>query len=92
MQKTYHCKLCKKDNIPVVPVFPQRIDLMNHYRSIHPEHISNQRKPKSNVQSTILQGVELIKKALCDVDVERNVLQQKLLNLDNLSAKYKKLI
>jgi hypothetical protein len=83
-----HCSICGFDATSVY-------FLTKHRKEKHPETYYARTKPVVEEGSTLAkfqQGEQLIKAALRDIDVERNILQQKLLDLDNLAAKYKAVI
>ena len=70
--------------------------LTKHRKEKHPlEFQRYSKKARVEVGSSsemFHQGEELIRKALREVDTERNAIQQKLLELDSIAAKYKKLL
>ena len=83
-----HCLICGFDASSVY-------FLTKHRKEKHPETYHARTKPVVEEGSTLAkfqQGEQLIKTALRDIDLERNILQQKLLDLDNLAAKYKAVI
>ena len=70
--------------------------LLEHYKTAHPDYQSAYMKKKNapapvpgDTLSKIIEGEKLIKDALRDIDTERNILQNKLKELDDLAAKYK---
>lgn len=88
---TFFCRACKSD---VEYEEGKKANSASSYHRYH-FHCGNKLIPtieSGSVQAEILAGVEQIKNALLKIDDERNQLQQKLLALDDLAAKYKKLI
>ena len=83
----YKCRLCSEIKIG-------RAALKKHYKNYHPEHKSLyvRKAGKGTAMDIILNTANQIKNSIKDLEVERNVLSQKLLQLDETIAKYKKLI
>jgi len=88
------CSYCKKLGINPPFTSEHPYDIQKHRKQAHPD------VPKKGAKPTVLddpfakfrQGEELIKEALREVDAERNKMQQRLLELDDLAAKYRKVL
>ena len=84
------CGICQQP-------FVNTYQLSKHRKQEHPEFIRNYNRKTQDVISgsavdKILAAKKQIKDALADLDVERSQCQQKLLDLDNMIAKYKTLV
>jgi len=90
--KDYKCRLCTGSDQQEA-IFHGRKALMEHQSSVHGViHRGKMSVSRLPAMDAILAGVSQIRNALKDVDAERNIIQQKLIDLDNLAAKYRKLI
>jgi hypothetical protein len=90
--KDYQCSMCSTTEVPIL--YHGRSALLTHQKEVHGVIGKGRysKKDRLPAMDAILAGVQQIRDALKDVDTERNILQQKLLDLDNLAAKYRKLI
>lgn len=86
----------ERDNMPRCSIcneqFERPYDVTKHRKEAHGIERS---KPKSSNKSAIdmiLDAQQQIKQALSKIDEERAQIQQRLLDLDTMAAKYKKLI
>lgn len=94
--KSYSCKLCKKAGI-TDETWDNRRDLLRHYKQVHPEHITYKHTPKQTGASpsaveTVTAAISTIRSSIKQLEYERDLLSQKILDLDNLISKYKKLV
>lgn len=82
--KTYGCSLCSER-------FPKAYDVVKHRKFAHPETFKCKVITPSSPLDRIHEAEKVIKDAVRDIEIEQRKLQERILELDNLQAKYKNL-